>query len=1776
MPLDVSPVVASVSPNLYVAAKSANLSQAQNNQLTQMSYGLTEHKKLMNMADKDAARKQFQALDKSAQQTLTFLYKDAPYAQGDPAFLQGVGGTLKHIAGVAASPIVQTFKALGEWTKALHTPYLVARQVAQGASVFDVNVWKNGYDGNKVYDDKALADAITAHSAIEVEVARGLIAGRTPGQIIQDHGKVDQQITTAVASAFTDKEKWKVIMQDVKFAQVSPGRDIARTFLGARSVKYDGLHGSYVSGAERFLSGAIDMAYTIAFDPLTWATGGGTKAANLGERLARNLENEFKANIAGGLSPELSIAVPMRKLFQNRKVATLWDNQLGPLIKQYAEAPDSAAKDQVWRKIAHDHSGMANPDTINMLAKENVFTAGKAEEFFTEMENVPLLLSGGVTGMTTYRAGVPLARRNIFIKDKLSEVLDSVFNSTTTKKLGNMTIHGRDGLLAERAGYEFKNALMKPGVTAVDGFVNPAPEMALFQAYAASQKGLKRIGQLATRHPNGLAVFIDDKHVAKTANNLTLQLRMIMPRDAAGFITQEFIHNMTPADRVVLKRNLDSAIMDTLGIAGNSNYEIMKETVLRQKYGGKAGFGTTPDVAVANRLTEHMFPGSLRNQEGTNFLQSGDPFHPSDFATQIGSLDYRLILKTAIEVKSKQNLMGAMKGTFTGQLASNLTDVWSILTLLPRLGIRSSIDELMMFALTAPASDLLAFVKGTGYKAGHAMTQFTGSDAAIGLGRDWFSHIPALKRLKIQDSVSIEARQQALRDLAKKLEIEVEQLTQVQLRNEVANLCDLLWTSKLTVKEKKFFHDAMVHHTTMFDATVRSMVGSSSLNGSVTKEIHRAMISPSALDLSGEELGAIQTGNFKIRNIKDIFASGEKTELGGDLYVAHAQFAQWFPMFVANKIVLEGEAAGKKVNRLIEPSHVFLSNYAMKEGIAPNGKTHVQNAIEQYMAQIGVEWDKALGKYVVVDEKAVNEFLGMSARTITMEELNASKAEMVWDQASRTMADMYTTFHGSSEGFNQELLTTLQKARNKLNEMPGNEFQASWSQAAATINVKDFARVTKDHRITGNINSDIEFAGEADPISAWKRWGDYWMEGMDKQITGIFRQPAMMITYIRIRSAYEGLEMATAQRLGNQMVRDAIEAQTKLGKVSEIQLTKMSAKAENSDHFQAMVNKAMENIRGKKLSPKYEGILRKRAEDQTAAKFTNIAMEEAGHQVLKFSDNPAIRSNFAYMNRTTARYYRATEDFQRRVYRMKDMKLRALFRLRLASIGINAYGDTFTDANGEAYVMMPMDNIIFKATDTTLRALTGGIGYHQPQFDNINFKLRMMNPSFQQDSGLPVLSGPIASLSVLTAQSVLGHVDAIPFIGNHISGKAAALAHTIGSVALGSSMSENISVANAILPAGLMHVWGLLPVNEQSRQEVTAAQQAMAFNAANGKPGSSFLDPNSTPEQKAAYLKNIRISAHNIIFMRNMLSLVMPATPTLTASVDVPNYLKKVGITALRPEFFDVLTGVMKSSNPSQDPYGEALAVFTMKNPGRLVYTTSPDSKQTRVVVRTTQELKGWAANNSDLIKTYGEVAFIFAPQTGKFNAGSYNWLKAAGLIKSDSLEKYYDNLLVSTDKQKYYDIATQETQQLERVSDPASRAAIIKGATDARAMLKMANPLLMPALGGSTIGLESTLLTSLSSLVDNKSTNIPDGTRLRMSQAINLMNDFVQFATNSDNKQLNNFVELKKQRKAEIESSLLDLMSGDLYITEANRAIFKGILSYYSRDTYVIGKAQW
>jgi len=1698
MPQYIKPVVAEVSPNLYAAAQSAGLTGVEKNQVEQMSYTIKKHRELAKLGT-EGARKEFDRLDPGIQDQLKFMYKDAEYMQEPPDATDRVKGVLGTVGKIVASPLIGLFKLGGQYNRLINQPYKVARQVAQGEDLFAAKTWTDAWDGKNQYDQGALTEATNYFGKYDVEVAKGLLAGKTPGEIVQDYGRVDPALLNSIKKAYDDPDTFKQVLDGVKYAQVSPGRDIARML--DRKPPSSG-----VSGTTKNVSGVIDFIYQIAVDPLTWMTGGLIKGATKGERIANSLTDAINKGVPVEKAVETTFKEPL--------VFELWNKGIGPAIKKVADATTPGEKSLALDNIAKNFPGYNDPNAIKVLVDGKAFDAPRAQKFFEDAGNLNLLLAGRVDGVTYMRNGVAVARQNRLMSDAITRSLDKTFNNMSR------TAAERDEAL------EPITAALLNTEDALQRLINPNADMSVVLKANEEIKGWKKIGQMAARSPQGLEVRIGVNAI-DTAANFTARARQILPKEMAQALTVRFLES-TADEQIVILRNLDAATMYSMGLGGSVKGEELIIKTLQDKYGNKAGFATKRDLAINPEHAKFAPANSVRESETGLFVNTEGPIQPYQTTWAVGSLPYDVIGSTIWEIKSKKNIINALGGATQGNFSKKLVDSWSILTLFPRLGVRSAIDEATMYLLSAPTKDLFNFATLQGLRLGNMSRAATGSKSATGPVRR--SIQKALKfapnsnapirlgkqpRYSHEEALTLMDRQNIIDAKAIELGVDPAMLSSLEKREAISDHVSKMYGTYVDEESAGYLMQAFVHSPDALNSMAASLVASSGISGRYGDEVAASVITPSMLDMAFEAIG-VKMGKGT-RTVDTGMLSEQE--------VALAHFEKWFKMLAGNKAKLSDEVT-------LNPAEIFFRYNALKPGeIDPRtGKEMMELALDAAMTKIGFKFDELTKTWLIKDapdQKTVNAFLERSMYTVQARARGLDDEQIARGQLFRMFTDMYETFHGDANKFNETLLGVVQSSYRQLEKMATDSGRIpSWNEAVARIPLDEFQEASKGFRISGPINTELAF-GDFNVESVFRRYGNTMMDMMDQQVTGIFRQPAIMVTYAALRKKYAGIE------------REFVRQQVQL----------------EMGPFAGATQKQIDTV-----TEKYRAIAEKR--------FTELAVREAADTVLKFADNPKIRSNFSFSLRTVGRYYRATEDFYRRIYRLKDVAPRTLYRLRLSNVGIESSGAIHEDQNGEPYVVMPMDNVIFKATDGAFRALTGNTGYSQPLFNEFTFKLRMVNPSFSQDAGLPTLSGPIAGLGVIAVKNLLGTVPGkIPFVGGAIQPYSQQLGESIDTFALG-SIGDNVDVFRAVVPASLQRVWAALGIDEKSRQETTAAMQAIAYNAANGVG----IDPNASDIEKAKYLDNIRISAHNVLFMRHFLGLFSPVAPTTMESVGVPDYIKDTGITSLRSEFFDILNGVIASSNGDiTDPYEQALVTYIGNNPGKLIYTVSREDKQTRVLIKNTDKLKDWGIRNAKLVEQYGEAAYIFAPQIGDFNAATYNWIQSAGLVKSKSLEKYYKDLQTAEDKQKYYDIARQEKEILAEMSDPELRANVIKAATQQRAALKANNPLLNSALigEGNTIGNEQVLMNSVEQMISNPDVKINPATRQRMALAIKMIREFIAFSTDPELKNVTNAPQLKAARKAQIEANLNELMLGDLYVTEANRAIFRSILNFYSRDSY-------
>jgi hypothetical protein len=1701
----INPIVGEANPSVYNAAKNANLNPQQQIAVEQLSYTVKKAKQLRALPVNDAKR-EFSALTKQAQNDIKALYPTAKFAEEDPSLKQRamgfLGGALKKIY----SPIIGTLEVAIAYGKALNTGYVAGREIYQGSDPFAYKTWDDAYNGRDAWDEGAVDKVVKVHGKENTFVAQGLLSGKTPGEIIEAYGKIDQGILNAISYAFDDEKGFGQIIFDTKAAQISPGRDLYRSIYQANMPTSGNLTTRVLTGKyQTAVTGTIDAIYQIAIDPLSYATGGTSKLATKGARYADLIAKEAsQGNYRGSI----------RTVFGDTKVKDLWDNGVGPAIEKFATArKGSMAKSDAYRELVQNYPGFNDFKVATLLADKKVFDSKVAENFFSEIENVNILLNGRVDGVTFMRNGVPTAQSERHISMGIGKVVDSFMNPRAATEKTAVAVAN-----AQNKGIDAATILKTAGED-IDKGVN----IAGIERFVDINKDIKRarrigeiVGKQASRNPAGTQILLGEDAV-KTAENFRLVARQVFTRDIADFVTFHFLDSQAD-EQVIMIRNLYAAVMHRYGLHGTAEGRKIMEEILNKTFNNRSGMTTTSRTEVPADFVDDISQHVLRIENDSPILNARGIVQPSQVAQGIGALPYEQILQVAAATRRKNSIPAIFDGATRNKYVSEFVNFWTILTLFPRLGIRSAIDEAFMYALSTPLLDLLSLRKLKDVQEfKNVATTLTGSKASVGPIRRGINK--AFRKGGPEERLSTTERADIAQDLATLKDIPIEEVTHMMIREETVRRVYSMYGVDESITRFKWLKDAFVHHPDVINSMASSVSARTSLGGKFDKDIIDAIFTPSTLS------SALADAELKVgRKFRAL--STEELRRTNDKYLTLAHFDTWYRQFAANKYSLKSGAT-------VDPSVVFFDNNGLKTA------KDFATARTDMLKVLGVEYDFTTRQFFVKRAAVTKEFLSLFGDSVHYSQRGIQDAEIARIHVESMLLDMRNTFHGGPKSFNDDLYNLMAKKHNELvayEMQTGKTIAGKWSKVAGRITFEDFEKATVGKQPTGEINTAIEFEefmDKADLETAWGKFGNAIMESMDRQVNGLFRQPAILTTYSRLRDGYEGLQ----QEFANKLLKLEIEDNPKLLK--------------DDDALAAAV---------------------KRTETMAAKRYTEIAMDEAANSILKYVDNPAIRSNFALSTRTVARFYRATEDFWRRYYRlMREKPLQVIYRMRLAHQGLSARGEIYYDDQGEPYVVLPTDTIINTAVEPVVRKFTGG-AFKVPQFNDVTLKLRLINPSFSPDAGQPSLSGPIAALSFLGIKSMLGYIP------GPMGDKATNFANNYDSWALG-NLGDNMTLRKALMPLFLQNLETIgrgftasaIDIDEMNRQETTAAFQAIAYMQAFGDPKLQ-LSENPTDAEKTEYLKTLKIAAHNVLAARAFFGMISPISPTLRESKGVPDYIKRTGVTNMRAEFYDILAGISKAEDEWLiDPYELAVATFIGKNPRKIIYTVSRNEKATKVTVQKTDDMYKWASNNQSFLNTYGEAAYIFGPQTGDYTADAYTWLEAQGLIKLPSLETYLDNVSIAQAKQAYFDIERAEREALAKTAAPEARKGLINQATARRNALKAGYPLLRKALetGGFEVSTEKEILSSIEQVIMDKSTPVSPEVRKNMGTIVSLMREFISFSEDPESRRIWNFTELKRAKKAQIEQVLNDLITLNPAIREANRAVFAPILGFYSRDTY-------
>jgi hypothetical protein len=409
------------------------------------------------------------------------------------------------------------------------------------------------------------------------------------------------------------------------------------------------------------------------------------------------------------------------------------------------------------------------------------------------------------------------------------------------------------------------------------------------------------------------------------------------------------------------------------------------------------------------------------------------------------------------------------------------------------------------------------------------------------------------------------------------------------------------------------------------------------------------------------------------------------------------------------------------------------------------------------------------------------------------------------------------------------------------------------------------------------------------------------------------------------------------------------------------------------------------------------------AKQNATRHIVDIAEDLARERVLAFVDNPAVRSQLAMAGRNFARFYRATEDFYRRISRTVKYNPEALTRASLTYEGIAHSGFVQTDDNGDQYFFYPGLNPVYKAVNGVMKAFGVETAFKIPMPVEFGGKLKMITPSMNPDSLFPTFAGPLAAFPI----KVLGNL--IPQIAD--------LEKSLMGV-----YAEDQPMINAVLPGHVSRILATLQRDERSSQYASAARKAITYLEAAGYSPKSHFEiingvktevPPSTGELED-YKNKLQSSTMSVLALRALFGFIAPASPQITLKSDMAKWVRDNE----RTNFKQVFNNLLQNYNGDIDKTTkEWIKLF----PEQMPFTLSESERNTAAVVRAVEQSGLWIEENTALLKKYPQGAAFLIPQKGDFDFNAYKLLFAQGLKRNKTFSDFLQEATAAKDLQFYY-----------------------------------------------------------------------------------------------------------------------------------------------------------
>jgi hypothetical protein len=456
------------------------------------------------------------------------------------------------------------------------------------------------------------------------------------------------------------------------------------------------------------------------------------------------------------------------------------------------------------------------------------------------------------------------------------------------------------------------------------------------------------------------------------------------------------------------------------------------------------------------------------------------------------------------------------------------------------------------------------------------------------------------------------------------------------------------------------------------------------------------------------------------------------------------------------------------------------------------------------------------------------------------------------------------------------------------------------------------------------------------------------------------------------------------------------------------------------------------------------------ATERAKRQFAQLVEDRAVLQVLQYVDNPLVRTQLAFGIRNFSRFYRATEDFYRRAYRMVRYNPASIRKAALTYDGISHNGFIQEDDQGEKYFVYPGLEPVYRAVQTAMAGLGIAPEFKTPLPVQFGAQVKMLTPSLNQDSIIPTFNGPLAGVSIKVLTNLVD-VFGAPGAADNIT------QYTMGKYAVDQPF------VSAFFPAHINRLYQTMSTDDRNSQYASAWRKAVTYLEAAGyglKPTEDELGniiPPSIQEQEE-YRQRVKNTTLGILGTRFVYGFFAPATPQVQLKAEMASWIKDNGTANFKQAWNNLL-------DKYPGDYDAAMAKWVELFPNQIPFTVPESEKKTVAVIKYAEESGLWAEKNASLFEQYPQGAAFLIPHKSGFSWDAYKTMKDMGLKYNKRVDDFLKEVQTAADLQQYYSKKNEYEVQLEESYSDIERSIARKEFQDWATVFKAGRPLVQEEL---------------------------------------------------------------------------------------------------------------